>query len=165
MLIYFLSRYFFLYSFFIKFDSLFYFFIEMENPPNPVDDFMHRLSVNIFGKDVVDNTNPSQYYPQDNVSYYLRHANLSLHPQSTYISQDLNYQPQQTSIFTTPHHPQYASNSHEITEKSSSQVPTAPSSVATTPTSSVPPSPMEAGPSEKKRKTVGPSYNAPWWIL
>jgi SRSO17 transposase len=22
---------------------------------------------------------------------------------------------------------------------------------------------MEAGPSEKKRKTVGPSYDAPWW--
>jgi hypothetical protein len=70
-----------------------YFFIEMTNPPNPVDDFMHRLSVDIFGEDVVDNTNPSQYYKQP------QHANLPLHPQSNYIPQDLNYQPQ-----VYPHH-------------------------------------------------------------
>jgi hypothetical protein len=126
----------------------------MTNPPNPVDDFLHQLSVDIFGENIVDNTNPS---------YYPRHANLSLHPQSNYIPQDLNYQPQQTPTFTTPHHSQYASSSHEITEESPSQVPTAPSSAAETPTSSVPPSPMEARPSEKKRKTTGPSYDAPWW--
>jgi hypothetical protein len=36
----------------------------MTYPSNPMDDFMHRLSVNIFGEDVVDNTNLSQYYPQ-----------------------------------------------------------------------------------------------------
>jgi hypothetical protein len=36
----------------------------MTNPPNLVDDFMHRLSVDIFDEDVVDNTNPSQYYQQ-----------------------------------------------------------------------------------------------------
>jgi hypothetical protein len=36
----------------------------MANSPNPVDDFMHRLSVDIFGEDIVDNTNPLQYYPQ-----------------------------------------------------------------------------------------------------
>jgi hypothetical protein len=90
----------------------------MTNPLNPVDDFMHRLSVNIFGEDVVDNANPSQYYQQlqADAPYYPRHENLSLHPQSNYISQDLSYQPQQTPIFTTPHHPQYASSSHEITE-------------------------------------------------
>jgi hypothetical protein len=29
----------------------------MANPPNPVDDFMHWLSVNIFGENIVDNTN------------------------------------------------------------------------------------------------------------
>jgi hypothetical protein len=85
MLIYFLSRCFFLYSFFIKFDSLFYFFIEMTNSPNSVDDFMHRLSVDIFGEDVVDNTNLSKYYPQANALYYSQHVNLSLHPESTYI--------------------------------------------------------------------------------
>jgi hypothetical protein len=98
------------------------FFIEMTNPPNPVDDFIHRLSVDIFDEDVVDNTNPSQYYqhPQADAPYYPRHANLPLHPQSNYISQDLNYQPQQTPTFTTSHHPQYASSSHEITEESSS---------------------------------------------
>jgi hypothetical protein len=56
----------------------------MINHPNPVDDFMHRLSVDIFDEDIVDNTNPS---------YYPRHANLSLYPQSNYIPQDLNYQP------------------------------------------------------------------------
>jgi hypothetical protein len=32
----------------------------MTTPPNSVDDFMHRLSMNIFGEDIVDNTNPSQ---------------------------------------------------------------------------------------------------------
>jgi hypothetical protein len=90
-------------------------------------------------------------------------VNLPLHPQSTYIPQYLNYQPQQTPIFTTPHHPQYTSSSHKITEESTSQVPTALSSAAKTPTSSVPPSPIEAGPSEKKRKTAGPFYDAPWW--
>jgi hypothetical protein len=97
-----------------------YFFIEMTNSPNPVDNFMHRLSVDIFGEDIVDNTNPSQYYPQANAPYYPRYANLQLHPQSTYIPQDLNYQLQQTPTFTVPHHPQYASNSHEITEESPS---------------------------------------------
>jgi hypothetical protein len=50
----------------------------MSNPPNPVDDFMHQLSVDIFGEDIVDNTNPSQYYqqPQADAPYYPRHANL-----------------------------------------------------------------------------------------
>jgi hypothetical protein len=126
---------------------------------------MHRLSVNIFGEDVVDNTNPSQYYqqPQSDAPYYPQHANLPLSPQSNYIPQDLNCQLQQTLTFTTLYHPQYASSSHEITEESPSQVPTAPSSVAETPTSSVPPSPIEARPLEKKRKTVGPSYDAPRW--
>jgi hypothetical protein len=57
----------------------------MTNLSNPVDDFMHRLSVDILDEDVVDNTNPSQYYPQANAPYYPRHANFSLHPQSTYI--------------------------------------------------------------------------------
>jgi hypothetical protein len=90
-------------------------------------------------------------------------VNLSLHPQSNYIPQDLNYQPQKTSIFTTPHHPQYASSSHEIIEEFPSQVPNVPSSAAETPTSSVPPSPMEARPSEKKRKITYHSYDAPWW--
>jgi hypothetical protein len=144
---------------------LYIFFIEMTNFPNPVDDFMRRLSVDISGEDIVDNIKPSQYYqqPQANAPYYPWHANLSLHPQSNYIPQDLNYQPQQTPTFTTPHHLQYASSSHEIIEESPSQVPTAPSTAATTPTSSVPPSPMEAGASEKKRKTSGPSYDAPWW--
>jgi hypothetical protein len=94
---------------------------------------------------------------------YPRHANLPLHPQSTYIPQDINYEPQQTPIFTISHHPQYASNSCEITEESSSQVSTAPSSATETPTSSVPPSPMEAGLSEKKRKIANPFYDAPWW--
>jgi hypothetical protein len=83
-------------------------------------------------------------------------VNLPLHPQSNYILEDLNYQSQQTPTFTTPHHPQYTSSSHEITEESPSQVPTAPSSGAETPISSVPPSPMEVRPSEKKRKTVAP---------
>jgi hypothetical protein len=57
---------------------LYIFFIEMVNPPNPMDDFMHRLSVDIFGEDVVDNTKPSQYYqqPQSNAPYYPRHVNL-----------------------------------------------------------------------------------------
>jgi hypothetical protein len=113
----------------------------MTNHPNSVDDFLHWLSVNIFGEDVVDNTKPSQYYPQANALYYPRHENLPFHPQSTYIPQDLNYQTQQTPTFTPPHHPQYASSSHEITEESPSQVPIAPSSAAETPTSSVPPSP------------------------
>jgi hypothetical protein len=85
----------------------------MTNPPNPVDDFMHQLSMDIFGEDIVDNTNPSQYYPQDNAPYYPRHTSLPLHPQSTYIPQYLNYQPQQTPTFTTPHHSQYASSSHD----------------------------------------------------
>jgi hypothetical protein len=89
--------------------------------------------------------------------------NLPLHPQLNYIPRDLNYQPQQTPTFTTPHHPQYASSSHEITEESPSQVPTTPSSAVETPTSSVPRSIMEARPSEKKMKTAGPSYDAPWW--
>jgi hypothetical protein len=79
------------------------------------------------------------------------------------ITEDLNYQPQQIPTFTIPNHPQYASSSHEITEESPSQVPTAPSSAAETSTSSVPPSPIEAGPSEKKRKTTSPSYDAHWW--
>jgi hypothetical protein len=60
---------------------------------------MHRLNVDIFGEDIVDNTNPSQtqyYNPQANASYYPRHANLPLHSQSTCIPQYLNYQPQQT---------------------------------------------------------------------
>jgi tricorn protease-like protein len=35
-----------------------------------MDDFMHWLSVDIFGEDVVDNTNFSQYYPQNNAPYY-----------------------------------------------------------------------------------------------
>jgi hypothetical protein len=148
MLIYLLSRYFLLYSFFIKFDFLFYFFIEMANSANPVDDFMYRLSVDIFGEDIVDNTNTSQYYPQlqSDAPYYPRHANLPLHPQSNYI----------------PHHSQYVSTSHEIIEESPLQVLTAPFSAAETPTSSVPPSSMEARPSEKKRKTTSPSYDAPW---
>jgi hypothetical protein len=68
-----------------------------------------------------------------------------------------------TLIFTTFNYPQYATNSHEITEESPSQVPTAPSFIAETITSSVPSSPMEARPSEKKRKTAGSSYDAPWW--
>jgi hypothetical protein len=53
------------------------FFIEMTNPSNPMDDFMHRLRVDIFGEDVVDNTNPSQYYQQSQTGapYYSRHAN------------------------------------------------------------------------------------------
>jgi hypothetical protein len=137
----------------------------MTNPANLMDDFIHRLSVDIFREDVVDNINLSQYYQQSQADapYYPRYTNLSLHPQSNYISQDLNYQPQQTPTFTTPHHPQYASSSYEITEESSSQVPTASSSVVETPTSSVPPTSMEVRPSEKKRKTVGPSYDAPWW--
>jgi hypothetical protein len=48
-----------------------------------VDDFMHQLSMDIFGEDVVDNTNPSQYYqqPQADAPYHPRHANLPLHPQ------------------------------------------------------------------------------------
>jgi hypothetical protein len=121
---------------------IFFFFIEMTNSSNPV-------SVDIFCEDVVDNTNPSQYYqqPQIDAPYYPRHANLSFHPQSNYIPQDLNYQPQQTPIFTIPHHPQYVSSSHEITEESPSQVLTAPSSAVETPTSSVPPSPTEVRPS------------------
>jgi hypothetical protein len=47
-------------------------FIEMTNLSNPVDDFMHQLSLNIFDEDVVDNTNPSQYYQQPKVDapYY-----------------------------------------------------------------------------------------------
>jgi hypothetical protein len=78
MLIYFLSKYFFLYSFFIKFNFLFYFFYKMANSPNSVDDFMHRLSVDVFGENVVDNTNLSQYYPQSQADalYYPRHTNL-----------------------------------------------------------------------------------------
>jgi hypothetical protein len=115
----------------------------MESPPNPVDDFMHWLSVDIFCEDVVDNTNPSQYYSQANAPYYPRHANLPLHPQLTYIPENLNYQAQQTSIFTALHHPQYASSSHNIIEESPSQVPTALSSVAETLISNVPPSPIK----------------------
>jgi hAT family C-terminal dimerisation region len=122
--------------------------------------------VDIFCEDIVDNTNPSQtqyYNPQTNASYYSRHANLPLYPQSTYMPQDLNYQSQQTPTFTVPYHPQYTSSSHDITKESPSQVLTAPSSVTKTPISSVPPSSMETGPSEKKRKTADPSYNASWW--
>jgi hypothetical protein len=95
----------------------------MTTPPNFVDDFMYLLSVNIFGEDVVDNINPSQtqyYNPQTNAPYYLRYANLPLHPQSMYIPQDLNYQPQQTPTFTAPHRPQYTSSFHDITEESPS---------------------------------------------
>jgi hypothetical protein len=68
--------------FFIKFDFLYYiFFIEMTTP-NLVDDFIHRLSVDIFDEDIVDNTNPSKtqyYYPQANAPYYPRHMSLPLH--------------------------------------------------------------------------------------
>jgi hypothetical protein len=78
---------------------------------------MHRLSVDVFDEDVVDNTNLSQYYPQNNAPYYPRHANFPLHPQSTYVPQDINYQPQQNPTFTTPHHPQYTSSSHEMIEE------------------------------------------------
>jgi hypothetical protein len=94
----------------------------MTNSPNHVDDFMHWLSVDIFGEYAIDNTNLSQYYQQSQVDapYYPRHANLPLHPQSNYIPEDLKYQLQQTPTFTTPHHPQYTSSSHEITEKFSS---------------------------------------------
>jgi hypothetical protein len=35
-----------------------------------MDDFMHRLSVDIFDENVVDNTNHTQYYPQVNAPYY-----------------------------------------------------------------------------------------------
>jgi hypothetical protein len=90
------------------------FFIEMTTHSNSVDDFMYHLSVDIFGEDVVDNINPSQYYQQSQAvaPYYPRHANLPRHPQLNYIPRDVIYQPQQTPTFTTPHHPQYASSSH-----------------------------------------------------
>jgi hypothetical protein len=119
-----------------------------------------------FGEDIVNNTNPSQtqyHNPQANAPYYPRHANLPINPQSTYIPQDLNHQLQQTLTFTTPLHPQYDSNFHDIIEKSPSQVPITPSSATETPTSSVLPSPMKVGPSEKKRKKADPSYDASWW--
>jgi hypothetical protein len=67
------------------------------------------------------------------------------------------------SLHLLHHRPQFTSSFHDITKKSSSQVPTTPSSAIETPTSSVPPLPIEAGPSEKRRKTVGPSYDASWW--
>jgi hypothetical protein len=121
--------------------------------------------VDIFCEDIVDNTNPSQtqyYNPQTNSPYYPRHANLPLHPQLTYIPQDLNYQSQQTPTFTAPHRPQYTSSSHDIIEESPSQVLNALSSAAETPTSSIPLLSMEAGPSEKKRKTADPSHDASW---
>jgi hypothetical protein len=91
-------------------------------------------------------------------------VNLPLYPQSTYIPQDLNYQPQQTPTFIIPHHPQYALSSHDITEESSSQVLTAPFSAANSNLKCTPPSPMEAGPSEKKRKTTDPSYAFIFWM-
>jgi hypothetical protein len=57
----------------------------MITPHNLVDDFMHRLSADIFDEDIVENTNPSQiqyYNSKTNAPYYPRHAKLPLHPQS-----------------------------------------------------------------------------------
>jgi hypothetical protein len=54
-----------------------------------VDDLLHKFSVEIFYED---------YYPDLNInifeSIYHRHDNLPLHPQGTYLPQDLNYQSQ-----------------------------------------------------------------------
>jgi hypothetical protein len=109
---------------------------------HPVDDFLHRFIVEIFGED---------YYPDPNASSsesdYRRHDNLPL-------PQDLNYQlqPQSQQIFTQ----------HEIIVEPPSHVPAPPSSVVETPNPSVPPSPMKAEPAGKRKRPLVPTYDAPW---
>jgi hypothetical protein len=149
--------------------------------PSHAEEMTHRLSVEIFGKDMSHSNPPNPYYQQNpNLPhpYYRQILSQQYYPSQPHI--DPNYNPQITSFSvgqgstSFPSSSQYPSSSNQYQPSSQyntdtttsgglrSLHPTSAGYSTPTPDSSVPESPIESG-AEKRRKIAPPTYDAPWW--